>query len=136
MQQATANHVYKIQAIRYENVSLQGKIGAKDQEIATLQRRHVGYFANEDKNHGMTITAQRNEAAYYFESSMTIEGTISKSCRHRIKVALCLQKEIHQMQLLCRTYGKKRIIAIDLNKGKNFRLDPIKREQFLALNNM
>ena len=40
------------------------------------------------------------------------------------------------MQLLCRTYGKKRIIAIDLNKGKNFRLDPIKRKQFLALNNM
>ena len=57
LQQATTNHVYKIQAIRYENVSLQGKIGAKDQEIAVLQRRDVGYFANEDKNNGMTITA-------------------------------------------------------------------------------
>ena len=67
---------------------------------------------------------------------MTIEGTIPESCWHRIKVALCLQKEIHQMQLLRRTYGKERLIAVDLNKGKNFRLDSIKREQFLTLNNM
>ena len=31
---------------------------------------------------------------------MAIEGAIPECCWHVIKVALCLQKEIHQMQLL------------------------------------
>ena len=36
----------RIQAIQHENVGLQGKIRAKDQQIATLQRRYVGSLAN------------------------------------------------------------------------------------------
>ena len=35
----------RTQAIQYENVGLQGKIRAKDQQIATLQRRYVGYLS-------------------------------------------------------------------------------------------
>ena len=57
MQQNTTNRDNKIQAIQYENVGLQSKRSANDLEIAVLQRRHVGYFANKDKNNGMTITA-------------------------------------------------------------------------------
>ena len=55
----------RIQAIQYENVGLQGEIRAKDQQIATLQRRYVGYLLNEDKNNGISIIAKNNEEAEY-----------------------------------------------------------------------
>ena len=49
----------------YENVGLQGEIGAKDQQIAALQRRYVGYLSDEDKNNGISIIAKNNEEAEY-----------------------------------------------------------------------
>ena len=49
----------------YENVGLQGEIKAKDQQIATLQRRYVGYLSDEDKNNGISIIAKNNEEAGY-----------------------------------------------------------------------
>ena len=55
----------QIQAIQYENVDLQGKIRAKDQEIAALQRRYVDYLANEDKNNGLSIIAKNDKEAEY-----------------------------------------------------------------------
>ena len=55
----------RIHAIQYENVSLQGEIRAKDQQIAILQRRYVGYLLNEDKNNGISIIAKNNEEAEY-----------------------------------------------------------------------
>ena len=42
----------------YENIGLQGKIRAKDQQIAALQRRYVGYLSDEDKNNGISIIAK------------------------------------------------------------------------------
>ena len=42
----------------YEKVGLQGKIRAKDQQIAALQRRYVGYLSDEDKNNGISIIAE------------------------------------------------------------------------------
>ena len=53
------------QAIQYENVGLQGEIRAKDQHIAALQRRYVGYLSNEDKNNGINIIVKNNEEAEY-----------------------------------------------------------------------
>ena len=44
----------------YENVGLQGEIGAKDQQIAALQRRYVGYLSDEDENNGLSIIAKDN----------------------------------------------------------------------------
>ena len=55
----------RTQAIQYENVGLQGKIRAKDQQIATLQRRYVGYLSKEDKNNGISIIAKNSEEAEY-----------------------------------------------------------------------
>ena len=48
-----------------EKVSLQGEIGAKDQQIAALQRRYVGYLSDEDKNNGKSIITKNNEEAEY-----------------------------------------------------------------------
>ena len=44
----------------YENVGVQGEIGAKDQQMAALQRRCVGYFSDEDENNGISIIAKDN----------------------------------------------------------------------------
>ena len=49
----------------YENVGLQGKIRAKDQQIAALQRRYVGYLSDEDKNNGISIITKNNDEAEY-----------------------------------------------------------------------
>ena len=48
-----------------ENVGLQGKIRAEDQQIVTLQRRYVGYLLDEDKNNGASIIAKNNDEAEY-----------------------------------------------------------------------
>ena len=49
----------------YENVGLQDKIRAKDQHIAALERRYVGYLSDEDKNNGITIIAKNNDEEEY-----------------------------------------------------------------------
>ena len=51
----------------YKNVGLQGEIRAKDQKIAALQRRFVGYLSKteEDKNNGISILAKSNYEAGY-----------------------------------------------------------------------
>ena len=43
----------------YENVGLQDEIRAKDQQIATLQRRYAGYLSDEDKNNGISIIVKK-----------------------------------------------------------------------------
>ena len=55
----------EIQAIQYESVGLQGQIRAKDQQIATLERRYVGYLSDEDKNNGISIIAKNTDEAEY-----------------------------------------------------------------------
>ena len=65
MHQTIQEQDNRIQAIQYEKVGLQGKIRAKDQQIATLQRRYVGYLSDEDKNNGISIIAKNNEEAEY-----------------------------------------------------------------------
>ena len=54
----------------YENVGLQGEIRAKDQQIAALQRRYVGYLSDEDKNNGISIIAKNNDEAEYLYISI------------------------------------------------------------------
>ena len=41
-----------------ENLDLQGQITAKDQQIAALQKRYLGYLSDEDKNNGISIIAK------------------------------------------------------------------------------
>ena len=49
----------------YENLGLQGEIWAKNQQIAALQRRYVGYLSDEDKNNGISIIAKNNDKVEY-----------------------------------------------------------------------
>ena len=49
----------------YENVGLQGEIRTKDQHIAALQKRYVGYLLDEDKSNGISIIAKNNDEAEY-----------------------------------------------------------------------
>ena len=49
----------------YENAGLQAELQEKDQLIAALKKRYVGYLANEDKNNGITIIAKSNEEEDY-----------------------------------------------------------------------
>ena len=65
MHQTIQEQDNRIQAIQYENVGLQGKIRAKDQQIATLRRRYASYLSDEDQNNGVSIIAKNNEEAEY-----------------------------------------------------------------------
>ena len=47
------------------NVGLQGEIRAKDQQIATLERRYVDYLLDENKNNGISIIAKNIEEEEY-----------------------------------------------------------------------
>ena len=78
----------------------QGEIRARDQQIATLQRRYVGYLESEDKNNGISIIAKNNEAAEYPYISTRLG-----CCWHGIKVAAYLWMQIHRMPLLRKTSG-------------------------------
>ena len=49
----------------YENTGLQAELQEKDQLIAALKKRYVGYLASEDKNNGITIIAKSNEEEDY-----------------------------------------------------------------------
>ena len=72
----------------YENIGLQGKIRAKDQQIAALQRRYVGYLSDEDKNNGISIIAKNNEAEYLYISICRQHGYR----RHKARVLLTCNK--------------------------------------------
>ena len=54
----------------YENIGLQVKITAKDQQIAALQKRYVGYLSDEDKNNGISIIAKNSDEAEYLYISI------------------------------------------------------------------
>ena len=94
----------------YQNVGSQGKIRVKDQQIAALQRRYVGYLLDENKTNGISIIAKNNEEAEY--SNISICGQHGYR-RHKVRVLLTrnkvahyLQIEIHRMLLLHITFGE------------------------------
>ena len=121
-------------------MGLQGELRAKDQEIAALQRRYVGYLANEDKKNGITIIAKRNEEPEYH--SISICGQHGYR-RHKTRVLLARNQgstsfaEGNTANAIV-TYNfwqKHRLIVLDPNfRTRHFRLDAINREKLLVLN--
>ena len=83
------DHDNQIKAIQYENVGLQGKIRAKDQQIAALQRRYVGYLSDEDKNNRISIIAINNDEAEYLYISICGQHGYR---RHKVRVLLTRNK--------------------------------------------
>lgn len=112
----------RIQASQFENVGLQSEIRATGQELATLQRRQVGYqvWANEYKN-CITIIMKSNEAA---ESPyISIYG--HHGSRRHITRALLTR---NQGGILFATYNYWQghgAILINPNRPRHFRVDAI-----------
>ena len=76
--------VTQIRPIQYEYVGLQGKIGAKSEEITALQRRYMSYLANEDKLIGITIAAKKKKqlgiSVYLYAGNMAKDGVKLHCC--------------------------------------------------------
>ena len=122
-----------IQTIRHENVGLRGETRAKYQEIAALQRHYMGYLTNEDKNNGITIIAKRNEEAEY--PCISICGQHGHR-RHEARVMLVRNQgstlfaegDTSNVIVTYTFWREYRLIIVDPNRPRNFRLDVINRE--------
>ena len=122
-----------------ENVGLQGEIRAKDQQIAALQIRYVGYLSDEEKNNGISIIAKANDEAEY--SYMFICRQHSYR-RHKVRMLLTRNKgntlfadgDTPNTIATYNFWREHRLIVIDPNRPRHFRLDMINQGQLLALN--
>ena len=123
----------------YENVGLQGEIRAKDQQIAALQRRYLGYLPNEDKSNGISIIAKNNDEAEYPYISICGQHGYR---RHKVRVLLTRNKgstlfadeDTPNAIVTYNFYQEHRLIVVDPNRPRHFRLDTISQEKLLALN--
>ena len=123
----------------YENVGLQGGIRAKDQQIAALQKRYVGYLSDEDKNNRISIIAKNsNEADYRYISICRQHGYR----RHKVRMLLTRNKgstlfadgDTPNAIVTHKFWREHRLIVVDPNRPRYFRLDTLNQEQLLALN--
>ena len=123
---------------KYENVSLQGEIRAKDHQIGVLQRRYVGHLSDEDKNNGISIIAKKNEEEYPYISICGQHGYR----RHKVRVLLTRNKGSTLFAdgytpnaiVTYNFWRENRLIAVDPNMPRHFRLDMINQEELLTLN--
>ena len=120
-------------------MGIQGKIRAKDQQIATFRRRYVGYLSDEDNNNGISIIAKNSvEAEYPYISICGQHGYT----RHKIRVLLTPNKastlfvdgETPNVIVTYNFWREHRLIVVDPNRLRHFMLDTINRKQLLALN--
>ena len=120
-------------------MGLQGEIRVKDQRIAVLQRRCVGYISDEDKNNGISIIARNNDEPEYPYISICGEHG---NRRHKVRVLLAHNKastlftdgNTLNVFVTYNFWRKHRLIVVDRNRRRHFRLDKINQEQLLALN--
>ena len=118
----------------YENVGLQGEIMAKDQQIAALQRRYLDYLWDEYKNNGISIIAKNNDEAEYPYISICRQHGYR---RHKVRVRLTRNKDSTlfadgDTPNAIATYNfwqEHRVIVVDPNRPRYFRLDTLNQEQ-------
>ena len=118
----------------YENVGLQGEIMAKDQQIAALQRRYLDYLWDEYKNNGISIIAKNNDEAEYPYISICRQHGYR---RHKVRVLLTLNKDstlfadgdIPNAIAPYNFWQEHRVIVVDPNRPRYFRLDTLNQEQ-------
>ena len=124
----------------YENLDLQGQIRAKDQQIAALQKRYLGYLSDEDKNNEISIIATNNDEAKYPYVSLWGQHGYR---RHKVRVLLTRNKgstlfadgDTAYAIVTYNFWQEHRLIVVDPNRPRHFRLDTINQEQLLTLNN-
>ena len=123
----------------YENVGVQGEIRAKDQQRAALQRRYIGYLSDEDKNNAISIIAKSNyETEYPYIATCGQHGYR----RHKVRVMLIRNKgstlfadrDTPNSIVTCNFWREDRLIVVDPDRSRHFRLDTLNQEQLLALN--
>ena len=123
----------------YKNVGLQGDIRAKDQQIAALQRHYLHYLWDEYKNNGISIIAKNNDEAEYPYISICIQHGYR---RHKVRVLLTRNKvstlfadgDTPNAIATYNFWREHRVIVVDPNRPRYFRLDTLNQEQLLALN--
>ena len=124
---------------KYENVGLKDEIRAKDQQIAALQRSYVGYLSDEDKDNGISIIAKNNDEERYLYISICGQHGYR---RHKVRVLLTRNKGSTLLEdgdtpnpiVTYDFWREHRLIVIDPNRPRHFRLDTINQEQLLVLN--
>ena len=120
-------------------MGLQGKIRAKDQQIAALQRRYVGYLSDEGKNNGISIIAKNNDEAEYPYISICGQHGYRGN---KVRVLLTRNKgsrlfadvDTPNAIVTNNFWREHRLIVVDPDRPRHFRLDMINQEHFLALN--
>ena len=123
----------------YENVGLQGEIRAEDQLVTALEKRYVGYLSNEDKNNGISIIAKNNEEEEYPYISICGQHGYR---RHKVRVLLTRNQgstlfadgDTPNAIVTYNFWREHRLIVVDPNRPRHFRLDMINQEQLLTLN--
>ena len=123
----------------YENVGLQGGIRAKDQQIAALQKRYVGYLSDEDKNNRISIIAKNSDEADYPYISICRQHGYR---RHQVRMLLTRNKgstlfadgDTPNAIVTHKFWRQHRLIVVDTNRPRYFRLDTLNQEQLSALN--
>ena len=123
----------------YKNVGLQGDIRAKDQQIAALQRHYLDYLWDEYKNNGISIIAKNNDEAEYPYISICIQHGYR---RHKVRVLLTCNKvstlfadgDTPNAIATYNFWQEHRVIVVDPNRPRYFRLGTLNQEQLLALN--
>ena len=121
---------------KYENLGLQGEIRAKDQQIAALQRRYVGYLSDEDKNNGISIIAKNNEEEEYPYISICGQHGYR---RHKVRVLLTRNQgstlfvdgDTPNAIVTYNFWREHGLIVVDPNRPRQFRLDMINQEQLI-----
>ena len=123
----------------YENVGLQGEIRAKDQQIAAFQRRYLGYLSDEDKSNGISIITKNNDEAGYLYISICGQHGYR---RQKVRVLLTRNKgstifvdgDTPNAIVTYNFWREHRLIVVDPDRPRHFRLDTINQEQLLTLN--
>ena len=110
----------------YKNVGLQGEIRAKDQKIAALQRRFVGYLSKteEDKSNGISILAKSNYEAGYPHISICGQHGYR---RNKVKADGDTPNAIVTYNI----WREHRLIVVDPNRPRYFRLDMLNQDSLV-----
>ena len=107
--------------------------------MAALQRLYVSHLSDEDKSNGISIIEKSNdEAEYPYISICRQHGYRS----HKARVMLTRNKgstlfvdgDTPNVIVTYNLRRERRLIVVDANRARHFRLDTINQEQLLALN--
>ena len=110
------------------------------QQIAALQRLYVN-LVNEDKKNDINIIAKSHESAEYSYISICLKHgyKIHKTqvllARNQCSI-LFTQEDTPNAIVMFNFWQKQRIIVVNPNRPRHFRLNTINRDQLLVWNNV